>query len=74
MSKAALMPCLEQGDTIATNRASKVNENVLNGPANVHMLRTGTAGAFENYAEEVFVPYIASQRQFCSRVDIVWNV
>ena len=49
------MPCLEQGDTITTNRAPEVNAKVLDDPAVVRMLSTGTAGTFQYYAEEVCV-------------------
>ena len=37
------------------------------------MLRPGSAKAFLDYASKVFLPYVASQLQQASRIDIVWN-
>ena len=38
------------------------------------MLRPGPANTFQNYATDVFVPYITSQLQHVSRLDIVWDM
>ena len=38
------------------------------------MLRPGTAKTFQDYAADVFVPYITSQLQHVTRLDIIWDV
>ena len=37
------------------------------------MLRPGSAKNFSHYASQVFLPYVASQLQQASRIDIVWD-
>ena len=66
-NKAVLMSCLEAEDT-TTRYAPEVDAKVLDGPAVV------TARTFQDYAEQVFAPHIASQLQNSSRIDIVWDV
>ena len=72
-NKAALMSCLETEDT-TTRNASEVDAKVLDGPAVVQMLHPGTARTFQDYAEHVFAPHIASQLQNSRRINIVWDV
>ena len=38
------------------------------------MLQPGLARTFQNYATDVFVPYITLQLQHVSRLDIIWDV
>ena len=40
----------------------------------VQMLSSDTAKTFQDYAENIFVPYVASQLEKTNRIDIVWNV
>ena len=51
-----------------------VQVNILDGAAIINMLQPGTVKTFQNYATHVFVPYITSQLQYVSRLDIVWDV
>ena len=44
------------------------------GPAVVHFLVPGTCGTFEDYAKEVFLPYVVKKLDTVSRIDIVWDV
>ena len=47
---------------------------ILDGAVVVHMLYPGTAKTFQEYADFVFGPYISSQIDKTSRVDVVWDV
>ena len=47
---------------------------ILDGAVVVHMLHSGTAKTFQEYADFVFGPYISSQIDKTSRVDVVWDV
>ena len=51
-----------------------VQVSILDGAAIVNMLRPGTAKAFQDYATDVFVPYITAQLQHVVRLDIIWDV
>ena len=46
---------------------------ILDGSVIVNMLRPGSAKTFSDYASQVFLPYVASQLQQASRIDIVWD-
>jgi len=47
---------------------------ILDGAAIVNMLQPGAAKTFQDYATDVFVPYITSQLQHVTRLDIIWDV
>ncbi len=51
-----------------------VQVNILDGAAVINMLRPGSERTFQNYCTEVFLPYITSQLQHVSRLDIIWDV
>ena len=44
---------------------------VLDGAAIVNMLKPGSARTFQDYAKDVFLPYVKSQVDKAQRVDIV---
>ena len=46
---------------------------ILDGSVIVNMLRPASAKTFSEYAKQVFLPYLESQLQYASRVDIVWD-
>ena len=47
---------------------------VLDGAGIVHMVRPGWGlSTFEEYSQEMILPYITSQLETVSRVDIVWG-
>ena len=46
---------------------------ILDGAPIVNMLRPGAAKTFSEYGQQVFLPYIFSQLQHASRVDVVWD-
>ena len=46
---------------------------VLDGPAVAHLLKPGTSKSFDEYAMQVFLPYILSHFNQAKRVDVVWD-
>ena len=38
------------------------------------MLRSGASKNFTEYASQIFLPFLASQLQQATRVDVVWDV
>jgi len=51
----------------------QVDAIVLDGAAIVQMLSPGRCTTFGDYAEQIFVPYVASQLSHVSRLDLVWD-
>ena len=47
---------------------------ILDGAVVVRMIHPGTAKTFQEYVDFVFGPYIFSQIDKTSRVDVVWDV
>ncbi len=47
---------------------------VFDGPAILHMLPTETVKTFNDYCNNLFLPWIESAHQSSDRVDIVWDV
>ena len=52
----------------------EVDAIILDGAVVVHMLHPATAKTFQEYADFVFGPYISSQIDKTSHVDVVWDV
>jgi len=72
--KHSLLDCLEENVTNSHGTSLDVDCKVLNGPAVVHFLVPGTCDTFEDYAQEVFLPYVVKELDTVSRIDIVWDV
>lgn len=74
-TKSDLVGCLEDLITPQENAAASpsVEVMILDGAAIVNMLAPGNAKTFSEYATLVFLPYITSQLQHTSRVDIIWD-
>ncbi|KAG7176822.1 hypothetical protein Hamer_G000003 [Homarus americanus] len=53
--------------------APHVTSIILDGPAVVEMLKLGGSRTFQEYSTAVFIPYIESQLEYRSRLDVVWN-
>ena len=74
-TKYDLVGCLE--DLITPREDAVVSPPVevmiLDGAAMVNMLAPGNVKYISEYASQVFLPYITSQLQHTSRVDIVWD-
>ena len=51
-----------------------VDAKVLDGAAIVQMLIPKVAKTFQDYADNVFIPYILRQLETVSRIDVVWDL
>jgi len=74
-TKSDLLGCLQDLTPVKENISSPTMQvTILDGAAIVNMLRPGAAKTFQDYATDVFVPYITSQLQHVTRLDIIWDV
>lgn len=75
-TKSDLVHCLEhlipQNANVMASPAVEVI--ILDGAAIVNMLKPGAAKTFQDYATQVFLPYIEAQLRNAKRLDIVWDV
>ena len=71
-TKSDMLKCLEDLHE-PQSEAPTVTNIVIDGAALVQMLKPGAARTFEEYAHQVFLPYIAGQFQSVSRLDLVWD-
>ena len=46
----------------------------MDGAAIVHFLPTNLVNTFDEYADQVFIPYLSKQLQDSMRVDLVWDI
>ncbi len=68
------MGCLEDLVPLQNNASNPtVQVIIIDGAALVNMLRPGAAKKFSDYSQQVFSPYILSELQRVSRVDVVWD-
>ncbi|KAG7157154.1 hypothetical protein Hamer_G009989 [Homarus americanus] len=71
-TKNDLLACL--GDlSIAQAEAPSATSVVLDGAAVLQMLKPAAAMNFEEYAQEVFIPYMLTKLQAASRLDLVFD-
>ena len=73
-TKSDLLGCLE--DLVPSQASSprpSVQVSIIDGAAIVNMLQPGVTKKFTDYAKQVFMPYIVSQLQHVSRLDVVWD-
>ncbi|KAG7154405.1 hypothetical protein Hamer_G017623 [Homarus americanus] len=68
--KADLLTPLEQLADKITD-APSVTSTILDGPAVVEMLKPGGSRTFKEYSTAVFIPYIESQLEHRSRLDLL---
>ena len=71
-SKSNLMECLTNSPQSASIHPG-IDAKVLDRAAIVHMVRPGACRTFEEYSQQMCLPYITSQLETVSRVDIVWD-
>ncbi len=71
-AKSDLLVCLE-GLSEAQSVAPVVTTAIIDGAAIVQMLKPGAAKTFQEYANQVFIPYISGQLQYISCLDLVWD-
>ena len=72
-TKSDLLHCLESTLETETGLLPDTDATILDGAAVVNFLKPLAAKTFDDYAQNVFVPYIKGQLQSASRVDIVWD-
>ena len=53
--------------------APVVGAIIIDGAVIVQMLKPATVKNFDQYASQIFIPYILSQFQKASRIDLVWD-
>lgn len=73
-TKTDLVDCLE--DLVPSQEmvsSPTVQVIIIDGAALVNMLRPDAAKTFSDYAQQLFSPYIVSQLEHVSRVDVVWD-
>ena len=59
--------------TIKPTDSPSVDCMVLDGAAVVQILNTGNSRTFNDYALNIFLPYIKSQLKYVQRLDLVWD-
>jgi hypothetical protein len=65
--------CLEDLSSAQTE-APDATCVILDGPAIIQMMKPAGAKTFEEFAQQVFIPYITTQLRSASRVDLIWDV
>ena len=68
-----LLHILEGPDRVGYERPP-VDAILLDGAVIVHMLSPGTAKTFQEYTDNVFIPYVRRQLESTNRVDVIWDV
>ena len=71
-TKSDLLKCFE----VFSSAQSEVPDTtclVLDGAVIVQMLKPAVAKNFDDYAQDVFIPYLSSKLQTVSRLDLVWD-
>jgi len=71
-AKSDLLACLEDVSQ-PRSEAPPTRCIVLDGTVIVQMLKLATAKSFNEYAHEIFTPYILSKFQQTTRLDLVWD-
>ena len=70
-SKSDIIECLTKSSQPASIHIG-IDAKVLDGAAIVHMVRLSLS-TFEEYSQEMILPYITPQLETVSRADIVWD-
>ena len=73
-TKADLLHCFESCVASKPQSTPEVDAIILDGAVVIYTLHPGTAKTFQEYADFVFGPYISSQIDKTSCVDVVWDV
>ena len=71
-TKSDILSCLEELSP-SQNKTPGATCIVLDGAAIIQMMKPAAAKTFDEYGEQVFIPYISSQLHSVSRVDVVWD-
>jgi len=70
--KSDLLSCLESVHP-SVETVADVDGIILDGSVVVNMLKPGNAKTFNDYVNDIFMPYIHSQLCKARRVDVVWD-
>ena len=77
-TKSDLVACMESTDTVdeadVNDSHPDMDCKIIDGAAAVNMLPPKGAKTFQNYAHDVFIPYLRQQLQYVSWLDVVWDV
>jgi len=71
-TKNNLITCLEEVSDAKTE-TPVTTYIVLDGTAIVQMLKPAASKTFEEYAHQIFIPYMSTKLQTVSRLDLVWD-
>lgn len=71
-TKSDLLTCLEEVSDTQTE-TPVTTCIVLDGAAIVQMLKPAASKTFEEYAQQIFIPYMSTKLQTVSRLDLVWD-
>ncbi|KAJ8351860.1 hypothetical protein SKAU_G00233360 [Synaphobranchus kaupii] len=71
-TKSDLLTCLEDLSPAQT-KAPDATCVILDGAAIIQMMKPAGANTFDEYTQQVFIPYISSQLRSVSRVDLIWD-
>lgn len=72
-AKSDLLVCFETFVPFVTESSQEISAIILDGAAIVQMLKPIGVTIFEQYAQDIFKPYIMSQLNAVDREDIVWD-
>ena len=70
-SKSDLLNCI--GQSGLSDPPQTYECTVLDGAVIVHFLPTNLVSNLEEYADQVFIPYLTKQLQNSMRIDLVWD-
>ena len=71
-TKSDLLKCFEEFSN-AQSEAPDTTSLVLDGAVIVQMLKPAVAKNFDDYAQDVFIPYLSTKLQTVLRLDLVWD-
>lgn len=73
-AKSDLIDCLNSIVESTVEQPNTITAMIIDGAAVVNMLKPVGVRTFEQYAMDVFKPYIISRLQSVARLDIVWDM
>ncbi|KAL8620123.1 hypothetical protein ACOMHN_052065 [Nucella lapillus] len=71
-TKSDLLTCLEEVSDAKTE-TPVTTCIVLDGAAIIQMLKPAASKTFEEYAQQIIIPYMSTKLQTVSRLDLVWD-
>ena len=71
VKKSDLVKCLF--DPCVTEQAEEFDCKVFDGAVLVHILKPTAAVTFQDYADNVFLPFLSRELEKVSRIDVVWD-